>query len=467
MGMSPWVQRAYFSMPPWAQSGVLSTYGLRLRLLRYGPYHRRVLRDLLHTQWMSETDVRRFQLQRLNAVLKQAATTVPFYRARRLPAHLARLGDLRALPLLEKHDVRTAGDDLLSSVRKGPLVEIHTGGTTGMPLNIRCDRATLQRNYAYFERLLKWAGIPPRPRVATFAGRTFIRPEQSTPPYWRTNLASNALLMSSYHLSPSTIDSYIERLREFKPQLIDSYPSSIEPIARRIVALGITAIRPGAVVTSSETLFPETRALLEQAFGCAVFDYYGAAEMAALITQCERGSYHVNPEFGIVEILRDGEPVGPGETGEIVATGFINPVMPLIRYRTGDLAVPGARGCACGRAFPVLDRIIGRLDDVIVTPDGRRIGRLDPIFKAVASLAETRIIQDAADHLTVEVVVQGEFSAAERHTLVRELANRLGPTMRIDLVDVASIPRAASGKLRTVVNLVSSERQADIALPVA
>jgi phenylacetate-CoA ligase len=258
-------------------------------------------------------------------------------------------------------------------------------------------------------------------------------------------------MMSSYHLSPQTVDAYIGRLRSFQPALIDSYPSSIEPIARRLLAVGSSDIRPRAIVTSSETLFPPTRELIQNAFGCPVFDYYGGGEMAAFISQCESGSYHVNPEFGIVEILRDGEPVRPGETGEIVATGFINQVMPLIRYATGDLAVAGDGPCPCGRAFPVIQRIEGRADDVVITPEGRRIGRLDPIFKSAVSITEARVVQDANDHIRLEVVPDQGYSAAGEAVLIDELQRRLGPTMRVDVVQVAAIPRERSGKLRMVV----------------
>jgi phenylacetate-CoA ligase len=194
------------------------------------------------------------------------------------------------------------------------------------------------------------------------------------------------------------------------------------------------------------------RELIEQAFQAKVFDHYGAAEMAALVTQCEAGSYHVNPEFGIVEILRDGEPVAPGESGDLVATGFINPVMPLIRYGTGDTAIQGDGGCPCGRAFPTLLGIEGRRDDVLITPEGRRIGRLDPIFKSVTSLHETRIVQDAADHVRVEMVLHADLAPVEEASLRRELGNRLGPSIKVDLVRVSHLPRTARGKLRAVVN---------------
>lgn len=448
--------RAYYAMPVWVQNLMISVYGLRMHRLRYGRENDRILRELLASQWLPADALRELQLTRLNALLRHAAANVPFYRERGLPGQVSRLEGIAELPLMSKGDVRRAGRSLTpASLAGASLREVHTGGTTGTPLTVYCNRSTLQRNFAFFARLRAWAGVPPRPRVAVFGGRTFIPPDQARPPYWRSNLAAHALMMSSYFLSEHTVDAYLDRLRRFRPDMIDSYPSSIEVLARRMLKTGVRDIRPKAVITSSETLTAPVREVLQDAFGCRVFDSYGSGEMAAFISQCERGSYHVNPEFGLVEILRDGQPVGPGETGEIVATGFINPVMPLIRYATGDGAVEGAGPCPCGRAFPTVERIEGRLDDVLVTPEGRRIGRLDPIFKSVTSLQEARIVQDARDHVRLEVVPDAGFGPAEEATIVQELARRLGPSMRIDVSRVDSIPRAESGKLRMVVREVA------------
>jgi phenylacetate-CoA ligase len=193
---------------------------------------------------------------------------------------------------------------------------------------------------------------------------------------------------------------------------------------------------------------------VEAAFGCRVFDHYGAAEMVALVTQCEHGRYHPNPEFGILEVLVDGRPAAPGERGQIVATGFVNTVMPLIRYLTGDSAVVGEPGCPCRRAFPVLEQIEGRFDDVVITPDGRRIGRLDPIFKSVTSFYETRIVQTSPSRVRVEIVPAERYDPADEVQLVDELRRRLGSSMQIEIARVQSIPRTASGKLRAVVNEV-------------
>lgn len=450
-------QSLYFKSPLWLQQLMLTGYGMRLRYLRYGAQQRRLLESLLAVQYRTADEVRAEQLRALNAVLRHARETVPLYRERGFPARdLASLDELRQLPFVSKQDLQQPRERVTSSAYAGKkLDEIHTGGTTGKPLTIWCDRATLQRNYAFFGRFRAMAGVQPDARVAVFAGRTIVAPSQSRPPYWRRNPAGHSMLFSSYHIGPATLPDYVKALDAYQPAIIDSYPSSIEPVARWMVEHGVTTIRPTAIVVSSETLFPEARAVIEQAFGCRVFDHYGAAEMAALVTQCEHGTYHANPDFGVLEVLDDaGEPAKPGEMGQVVATGFINPVMPLVRYATGDLAVAGEGPCACGRHWPVLERIVGRLDDVIVTPEGRRIGRLDPVFKAVSTLYETRIVQDRRDHVRVEVVLTGPFAAAERDSLLTELRNRLGPSMAIDIVEVPSIPRQNSGKLRTVVNLV-------------
>jgi phenylacetate-CoA ligase len=129
--------------------------------------------------------------------------------------------------------------------------------------------------------------------------------------------------------------------------------------------------------------------------------------------------------------------------------------MPFIRYATGDLAVMGEPGCPCGRTFPVIERIEGRQDDCIITPEGRRVGRLDPIFKAVNGIHEARIIQDEVDHIRVEVVPRPVITDEERAALLDELGRRVGPSMRISIVPVEQIVRTGRGKLRTVVNLVS------------
>jgi phenylacetate-CoA ligase len=448
----------YYRLPVIAQELALSAYGLRLRWLRHGRQHRQESKALEAYEGLSRERTALRHDAAICSVLEHASRHVPFYRNRGSPSPTATgrgSEALREWPILSKAEVQAAGNELIADThRNRRLSTIHTGGTTGRALAIRCDRAALQRNYAFFSQVKRWAvGTGPVGRVATFAGRPIVSALQRRPPYWRRNFAAGQILFSSYHLSSDTLEDYVRALEHFSPTLIDSYPSSLEPIARHIIERGGISHSPTAVITSSETLFPEVRELIQRAFGCRVFDHYGSAEMVAWIAQCEFGRYHPNPDYGALEIVRsDGSPTEPGEEGEIVATGFINRAMPLVRYRMGDLGYWIDERCPCDRPFSVVGPPVGRMDDVIVTPDGRRVGRIDPIFKSVEALHEARLVQTSLDHVRLEIVPGPAFSPEHAESLSQQLGLRLGPDVRIEIVRVSSLPRTERGKLRTVVS---------------
>jgi len=451
--MNDRVMHAYFASPVFLQNVAISIYGAGIRRLRYGRLHDRTLVELSESQYHSREEIRRHQLDRLNQAISHARLSVPLYRERLgEPGALRGFEDLRMLPTTSKNDLRAPREQVVATPwQTRRLTTLHTSGTTGSPLTVYCDRATLQRNFAFLSRFRSWLGVAPLERTATLAGRTLVPPDQAAPPFWRRSYATNQLLLSSYHIGRETATAYLEALAEFRPAVIDSYPSSLLPLAVRARETGFSLPSLRGVITSSETLGDGTRSIIETAFGCRVHDHYGATEMGAFIAQCQEGNYHANPEFGFVEILDGDRWALPGESGRLVVTGFINPVMPLIRYETGDLAVMGSNDCRCGRHFPVIERIEGRSDDVVITPDGRRIGRLDPIFKGVSSILESRIVQDAPDHLRVDLVPSPQLTEREVEVLREELSRRVGPTMKIDVVRVERLPREPSGKLRAVV----------------
>ena len=445
----------YHRLPVVLQNVLITGYGYRLRRLRYGRAHEERVKRLLAFDPSPGEVMARVQQSRLMDVMHHAASTVPFYRESGLPHPKDPTEAMEALsewPVLTKSLLQEAGRGVWSeAIDERGTTEIHTGGTTGRALAIRVDHEALRWNYAFFERAKRWAGIGKTDRVATFAGRAIVPPEQQHPPFWRYNLAARQMLCSSYHLSPSALGAYIDAMERFRPRLIDAYPSSIEPIARELLRRGRGELQPTAILTSSETLSADTRRLVTEAFGCRVFDQYGSAEMVAFISQCAHGSHHVMSDFGVLEILDErGRPVAPGEEGEVIATGFLNRAMPLVRYRLGDRAIAGDGVCPCGMGHPTIRGVVGREDDVVVTPDGRRIGRLDPIFKAVMSLHEARIVQVSLDRLRLELVVSEGFLPSEEEELRRQLALRVGIAMQVEVAYVDRIPRTRSGKLRLV-----------------
>jgi phenylacetate-CoA ligase len=206
--------------------------------------------------------------------------------------------------------------------------------------------------------------------------------------------------------------------------------------------------RPFLIVTSSEAVSAEARALIEERFGCKLFDWYGQFERVAAIGTCEQGSLHVIEDYGCVEF----HPAAAG-LHEIVGTGFNNRVMPLVRYRTGDFVELDDTGadCPCGREFRVVRRIVGRDDDAIKLPGGRVIGRIAHMFDDVDGLLDAQIRQDAIDEIQVRVVPASTLSDAMRRRIERSLRRRLGDAIAIRIESVDGIERDRNGKYRRVV----------------
>jgi phenylacetate-CoA ligase len=241
----------------------------------------------------------------------------------------------------------------------------------------------------------------------TIRGDMVVKADQMEPPFGVYNLAEKQLILSSYHLSERNMPWYIAAIRKFSPDAIQAYPSSIFALAGYMAEMNLPPLKTGAIFTSSEMLLEKQKEMIQRYFGSKVYDHYGNAERNVMFGTCEKGQYHVMPEYGFTEFL----PVkGNKELYEIVGTSFINSAMPLIRYRTGDMVELGKSDCECGRAFQVVKRIIGRHDDLIVTPDGRKLGRLDHIFKEINGVHKAQIIQEKDYSLVIRVIPLKNYS---------------------------------------------------------
>lgn len=452
-------QRIYNASPIWIQNLAVTVAGLRLRHLRYGSTYQSAVRDLRDSETWSPNEVRDHQEARLRILLQYAARHVPYYRNLFEHVHLdgVTLSSFHKLvPVLPRATVRDCPEAFRSDeFRVQDLVELRTSGTTGTPLSLRATRDAIQHNYAHFSRFLSWHGVAPGDSCATLAGRIVVPIEEQSAPYWRTNAAMNQWLYSTYHIAPSTVPAYVRGLNQQRPVYIDSYPSAVSALAEMALAQQFSLdFRPKIVVTSSETLLDHQRDAIEEFFGCPVRDQYGNVEMAAWIGQCEQGSYHAAPEYGLLEVLDEsGQPQAPGKPGDVCLTGFINPAMPLIRYMIGDVAEISQNDCPCGRPFPAVEAIHGRRDDMIVTPDGRRVGRLGPVFKSTPGLIEGQIVQRDANTLIARLVLEPGCPPNAANDFLEALRGRVGHRMQIRIEYPPRIERTAAGKLRPVINL--------------
>jgi len=279
---------------------------------------------------------------------------------------------------------------------------------------------------------------------------------QTKAPFWRNNSYNNQLLFSLYHMSPDNLELYVDKLHETDALYANGYPSALHLVARNMLAAGTTLPRGQlkAVFTSSESLLAFQRADIEEAFGAKVWDRYGSAEFAVSMTGCEEQNLHVDMEFCIVEV----EPMEETDEyvrGPLLVTGLANDATPFLRYRIGDVGTRLKAPCPCGRPGDVFLDVDGRIEDFIVTPSGRRIGRMDHIFKSMDQVEEAQILQSSPNEIDVVFVPGRGFNAATEAKLRREFRARIGDGITVHLHSVSEIDRESNGKFRAVKSTIA------------
>jgi phenylacetate-CoA ligase len=460
--------RVYQRLPAPVQSVVAGVRGRQLRTWRYGPETDVLVEEALEREHWGADRWSAWLEERLAFVLHRAATRVPYYRDQW--AERRRRGDdaswevLANWPVLEKDSLRAAPRSFVADDRStSAMFHEHTSGTTGKPLDLWFGRESVVAWYALVEaRWRRWYGVSRHDAWAIFGGQLVTRVGRRHPPFWVWNGALDQLYCSSYHLAPDLIEHYVRALRRYRVRYIWGYSSSLYALARGMLAAGASDLELRVVATNAEPLYDHQRETMERAFGCPVYETYGMSETAAAASECEAGRLHLWPEASTVEVLDRGLKVAPGETGDLVCTGLLNADMPLIRYRVGDrgaLAAPDRASCPCARTLPILERVEGRSDDVLFTADGRRVGRLDPVFKGNLPLLEAQIVQEELDRLRLRYVPAPGFTDEHAREIVGRIRDRMGD-VRVELEALPRIPRSANGKLRAVVNAMPPERRA-------
>lgn len=423
----------------------LNVYAARLSRFREGQPLRDKIRALDAIDRADRAAIERHQIDRINDLLAWSYWRVPFYQKvwGSVPTQLSSLADLKKLPVLSRAEIREAGKALHAAG-----LEHHPGrtsGTTGSPLQLAYDQEQRVWNRAA-ERLVRLrAGLRLEDPVAVVWGRKVVRPGRTRPPYWLTNGVDNELWLSAFHISRKTVTDYLEAIRGFGAVALETYPS-IAYVLAVLARQEKVPLRLSRVLTTSETLYPFQRALIEEVFGAEVYDYYGAAERVAFGIECARhDGLHLLEGFGYVE------PVA-GCSG-FIATGLTNLAMPLVRYQVEDATELIDAPCDCGLASRRLSPVTTKADDLLVALDGRLVSPsiLTHAFKPLVGLVRSQLIQEAVDRVDVYLETGPGWDERQEEAIVASLSERMGPGVRIEVHRVDRLEQTAAGKFRWVV----------------
>ena len=371
-----------------------------------------------------------------------------------------------AIPFLDKDIIRARGEDLCSDdLDRRPWFRNYSGGSTGEPVAFVQEKRE-EGHWARAVTLLfdEWSGRRPGERWALLWGsERDLAGKRSLRASFRRH-TRRVLVLNAFGMTPARMDAYVEAINSFKPRQILVYAGSLYQLARHVQESGLSVHAPHGIMTSAESIYPEQRALIESVFRAPVFDRYGSREAGNMACECDhhRG-LHVSSPTHLVEVLRpDGALAGPGECGELVVTCFETFAMPLIRYRIGDRATWADGPCTCGRAWPLLQQVNGRVNDAFATPGG---GTIDGCYFTMGFfgsdwLEKFQVVQEAPDRVRVFIVPRDP--AASRESVEGDLAHYeehvhmvMGRSCSVEFEFVDAITPSPQGKHRYTISKVS------------
>ena len=362
---------------------------------------------------------------------------------------------LSALPVLKKDKVRESNYLFLLNKKALFINNNTTSGTSGTPLKLNVSLLEGSFSHAIMQAWHKRISGYRNPKTLYLTG--FMTPEKNAPEFaWKDPL-TGAVYLSIYSLNKANRERVIAIIRREKPQLVWGYASALYELALLIGDSSLkTEINLTGVVTS-EILKDDWRSVIQENLCVRVFDNYGSMEGCHRVLQCEKGSMHINPFEGIIEIVDEQDNlVKLGEVGRVLVTGLIRRHTPLLRYEIGDWAESTGYGttCSCGLQWPTIGKVIGRSEDMVKTDDGRNIVYLAFLStKDLPGIKEAQLVQKDYNRFIFRIVLMEneniDTSYLERK-IHDQIVNRIGNEVHVKFEYLTEIPRGANGKFKAV-----------------
>jgi len=441
-------------------------WNVAFRLQEWAKGHEtfRQLREMEAADRLSAEGLQELQARRLQALVCSCYQHVPYIRQRMdkagvRPEQIRTAADLAQLPVFTKADFREHRADLRSD-QATRLSQFTTGGSTGEPLIFDLGRRRVASRVACRQRVARWWGVSVGNREIALWGS----PIEVTRQDWIRRARDRMLrtrLLSAFEMSASTITQYLDFFEANGCDQMFGYPSALYLFCLQANREKRDLRRCGVkvVFVTGEVLFPHQRAFISETLDCPVADGYGGRDSGFIAHECPSGGMHILSDVVIAEIVDpSGRPIAAGEAGQIVITDLFSEEAPFIRYATGDYGVASSRRCACGRALPLLERIEGRSNDLVITPDGRVINSLALVYplRGIDGIEQYRIVQKALDTFHVQLTCSRTFDRLSEERIRAGWQQLFRAPLHITFEYLFRIPPDPRGKFRHIVSELSA-----------
>lgn len=408
-----------------------------------------------------EEVVRAYQNLKFKELVKFAYENVEFYRELYDKNNIDMndinsIDDITKLPIITKEQVMESGDKIISkNSDKSKLRYITTGGTSGKPMGIYTD---------YDNEIIEWAnvvgfwsriGYSLESSRAVFRGKKL--PNIDKGKYYYYDPIKKELSISTFHMDDHNMYEFYNKLNQYKPEFFHGYMSAIMTFTKFLEKNNLKLkYQLKAILATSENIYDHQRKFIEEYYNTRVFSFYGHSERLIFAGECEVSTYyHVNPIYGIAEIVdKNNNTVKNGESGELIGTGFFNKHMPLIRYKTGDIArFKKNNKCECGRNHQIIERVEGRWkQEMLVKKDGTVFSMTAlNIHSEIASRIEKfQFYQDTPGQIIMNIIPLENTTVEDLNLLVNEINNKIGDGIEITINIVDSIENKKNCKFSFV-----------------
>ena len=412
-------------------------------------------------------DLEFLQLARLRETV-QIAGNSPFYRERLqqagvTPESLKSLNDAAKIPFTTKDDLRSQGQALLTRPLKD-MVRLHaSSGTTGQATVIYYTR----------EDIAAWAEL-----LARSMYMTGMRGEDVFQNMMGYGLFTGGLGFhyGAERLGALTIPAgagnsrrQVQLMQQFNTTAIHIIPSYALYLLATFESAGVDPreLPLRLAFIGAEPHTGDVRRRIEEAYGLKAYNSYGLSELngPGVAFECpEQNGMHLWEDHFLLEVIdpQTLEPLPPGEVGEVVLTNLSRQGMPVLRYRTRDLAalVPGI--CPCGRSHRRISRIQGRTDDMLILKGVNIFPmQIERVLLAMPEVGTNYLVElsrkDFNDLMLVKVEVQQEFFQEDlrylkslQKKITEALKSELLVTPKVELVEPMTLPRSEGKALRIV-----------------
>ena len=400
-----------------------------------------------------KTELEEYQLEQLRHLVKYAYEKTPFYKRifdeyGIVPKDIQSFDDYKKIPVIRKADVVEYLEEI-RALPKRRCVSVTTGGSTGTITKIYINpQVNRMKRQAYVWHSFHEGGYYFGDKIGILRGKVLgDRNIQYDP-------GEKIMYFNSMKMTEKNIKLYLEEMQRAKIKHLRAYPSAAEMLAKYIEETGMHFNEDGVlktVFTSSETLLPNTRRLIEKNMHVKVVDLYGNSEQIGFIAQCKSGHYHEYMTHSYLEY----EPVND-KYHNIIGTGFINNAFPLLRYSTEDLAVLSEQtGCCCGKKGKQIKRVAGRWaqKNLIIGREGNKmnltaVNTHADIFKNIYKI---QFVQKEQGRMILNVMPKKEYSDRDRQNVYKEFSARLGPTFELEIRETNDFIYTHRGKSKLLV----------------